>query len=158
VDAFALLLDQIPHQLVIVGRQRLGEPQLEKSLAKIPPDRVRRVAGLSRKELIELYRSADLFVFPSLYEGFGLPVLEAMMAGVPVVTTREGSIPEVGGDEVTYADGHNPADLAAKILKTINLPPNARQTRLHSAHSRAATFTWSTAAKATVEGWRSPKT
>jgi glycosyltransferase involved in cell wall biosynthesis len=158
VDAFALLLERIPHQLVIVGRPRLGEPQLVKSLSKIPPERVRRIAGLPRNELIDLYQSADLFVFPSLYEGFGLPVLEAMMAGVPVVTTREGSIPEVGGDEVTYADGRDPADLAAKILETINLPPNARQTRIQSARTRAATFTWSTAAKATVEGWRSPKT
>jgi glycosyltransferase involved in cell wall biosynthesis len=155
VDAFALLLDRIPHQLVIVGRPRLGEPQLVKSLSKIPPDRVHRVAGLSRQELIELYQSADLFVFPSLYEGFGLPVLEAMMAGVPVVTTREGSIPEVGGDEVTYTDGRDPTDLAAKILETINLPTDARQSRLHSARARATTFTWSIAADKTVAAWQS---
>lgn len=154
VDAFALIADQIPHQLVLVGRPRLGEPALLRALEKVPPGRVRRIAGLSREELISLYQSADLFVFPSLYEGFGLPVLEAMMAGVPVVTTREGSIPEVGGDEVTYSDGRDPADLAAKILEAIHQSPESRQIRAQSARTRAAAFTWSVAAEKTAAAWQ----
>jgi glycosyltransferase involved in cell wall biosynthesis len=154
VDAFASIMDQIPHQLVLVGRPRLGEPLLQRSLARVPPERVHRLSGLSRGDLIGLYQHADLFVFPSLYEGFGLPVLEAMMAGVPVVTTREGSIPEVGGDEVIYADGRDPADLAANMLETLQSAPEALEIQSQCARARAASFTWSAAAGKTVTAWR----
>ncbi len=153
-EAFALIMDQIPQQLVLVGRPRLGEPALLHALEKIPPDRVNRMAGLSQQELIALYQSADIFVFPSLYEGFGLPVLEAMMTGVPVITTCEGSIPEVGGDEVVYADGCDPADMAAKIREVIHWPEEVRRKRVEAASARAAAFTWSAAAESTITAWR----
>ena len=154
VEAFALVADKIPHRLVLVGRPRLGEPALQRAISGVPPDRVIRVSGLSREELMGMYQAADLFVFPSLYEGFGLPVLEAMMAGVPVVTTREGSIPEVGGDDVVYADGRDPADMAAKIMDVIAWPAAQRDERIQLARERARQFTWSRAADETVSAWR----
>ena len=155
VAAFAMIMTKIPHQLVLVGRPRLGEPELRRALERISSERVKRVAGLCSDELIALYQAADLFIFPSLYEGFGLPVLEAMMAGVPVITTREGAIPEVGGDHVLYADGRDPADLAAKMEKVLGWSDEKRGDWIRNARKRAKTFTWSEAAAATVEGWHS---
>ncbi|MHA1372329.1 MAG: glycosyltransferase [Promethearchaeota archaeon] len=83
------------------------------------PNRVVRILGLSRDELFSFYRNADVFVFPSLYEGFWLPVLEAMMCGAPVITTRMASIPEVGGDCVIYVDSPTPQNCARKIIEVI---------------------------------------
>lgn len=154
VEAFALLHDQIPHQLVLVGCPRLGEPALLRALKKVPSGRVCRMSGLSREALMALYQSADLFVFPSLYEGFGLPVLEAMMAGVPVVTTRAGAIPEVGGDAVVYADGRDAVDLAARIREVLRSPERERCASVQRARSRAGAFTWSTVAGETQKVWR----
>lgn len=154
VDAYALVLDTVPHHLVLVGRPRLGEPAMQTALANIPAGRVQRLEGLSRTELVTLYQSADLFVFPSLYEGFGLPVLEAMMAGTPVVTTRSGSLPEVGGDAVVYADGRNPADLASRIQTVLSWDAPARAAFIDAARRRAQTFSWDATARMTLAGFR----
>jgi len=65
--------------------------------------------------LVTLIRGARAVLFPSLYEGFGLPVLEAMMLGTPVVTSRASSIPEIGGDAVLYVDPYDADDIATAI-------------------------------------------
>jgi glycosyltransferase involved in cell wall biosynthesis len=105
IRAYAAVQAEIPHKLVWVGRARLGENRVEEALSRVPdPGRVVRLSGLTREELIGLYQGADLFVFPSLYEGFGLPVLEALMAGTAVLTTTCGSLPEVGGRHVRTYD------------------------------------------------------
>jgi len=153
-EAFARLTDCIPHRLVLVGRPRRGEALLAKALAVLPANRVARIQGLSRAELIALYQQADLFVFPSLYEGFGLPVLEAMMAGTPVVTTRCASLPEIGGTHVTYANGCDPADLAAQMAGVLAWSPAQRHARTCAAQRHASLFIWSRTADATVGVWR----
>ena len=152
-EAFGMLTDRYPHRLVLVGRPRLGEPRLANALARLPATRVRRLEGLTRADLIALYQQADLFVFPSLYEGFGLPVLEAMMAGVPVVTTRCGSLPEIGGACVAYADGLDPADLAARMAAVLAWRPDRRRAHIDAARVHAAAYTWSRTAAATVAAW-----
>lgn len=100
-------------------------------------------------ELRKLYTTADLFVFPSLYEGFGLPILEAMAAGLPVVSSRSASLPEVGGEAAVYCDAANPAELAAAIHDTWRDEPLCQRLR-RDGLLRAATFTWQRAAQA----WR----
>ncbi len=120
IDAFGKIVNQIPHQLIIIGKPRLGEGRVKNSCANLSqPDRVTRISGLNREELIALYQGADLFVFPSLYEGFGLPVLEAMMCKVPVVTTTKASIPEVGSDFAIYVNKPTSESFANKILDVI---------------------------------------
>jgi glycosyltransferase involved in cell wall biosynthesis len=102
------------------------------------------------EEMPALYNAADLFVFPSLYEGFGLPVLEAMACGVPVVASNVSSIPEVTGDAALLVDPRDVnalCDAMERILKDADLSASLRQRGLE----RAATFSWERAARETIE-------
>ncbi len=151
VRAFGRIQDRLPHHLVLVGKPRRGEPEVAATLRRLSdPARVHRLHGVDRPTLIVLYQCADLFVFPSLYEGFGLPVLEAMTAGTPVLTTRMGSIPEVGGDCVEYFDPQSEGDLERRILEILALDRGKRQHLITRAGERAATFSWKRTAEETL--------
>lgn len=150
VEAFALLMDKIPHKLVLVGGARLGEGKLQRALEKVPDDRVIRLEGLARSDLISLYQNADIFVFPSLYEGFGLPVLEAMMAGVPVITTRRGSLSEVGDDHIYSIDGLNAGEIAAATDDILDWESGMLSSFTASAKSYAEQFNWHETGKKTI--------
>ncbi|MCI5126215.1 MAG: glycosyltransferase family 1 protein, partial [Candidatus Electrothrix sp. AR5] len=105
ITAFSLIQERIPHQLVLVGKGRRGEQAVTESLLNLnEPNRVIRLHGLTEKELRVLYQEAAIFVLPSSYEGFGLPVVEAMMAGLSVVTVKAASLPEVGGEHALYVN------------------------------------------------------
>jgi len=152
IDAFGKIVNQIPHQLVIVGKPRLGEERVKNSCANLSqPDRVTRISGLNREELIALYQGADLFVFPSLYEGFGLPVLEAMMCHVPVVTTTKASIPEVGSDFAIYVKKPTSESFAKKILDVITWQPDYRSEFVNKARRWAESFSWEKTASQTLD-------
>jgi len=105
------------------------------------------------EDLPLLYNLADCFVFPSLYEGFGLPVLEAMACGTPVVCSNLASLPEVAGDAALLVDPREPAALAQAILDV--LENGALRGRLREAGlRRAAAFTWARTAAATANVYR----
>ena len=104
-----------------------------------------------QEELAALYRGAACLVFPSRYEGFGLPALEAMASGTPVVATRAGALPEVTGDAAILVDDRSPAALAGGIERAL-----ADRERLVAAGlARAAGFTWAETARRTLEVYRS---
>ncbi len=149
VDAFNLLSETIPHNLVLIGKPRRGEGALTASLDRSPcRQRIFRFAeGLPYTTLQLLYQKADIFVLPSAYEGFGLPVIEAMVAGTLVVTTREGSLLEVGGDCVFYLDMLNAESLAQSIMRVIHLSLEERQERIDHARQWAKGFTWQRSAE-----------
>jgi glycosyltransferase involved in cell wall biosynthesis len=152
VAAFGSIMGRIPHELAVVGRPRRGEKAVQKAIAALPdPARVKRAPYLSGDDLVCAYQGADVFVFPSVYEGFGLPVLEAMMAGTPVVAGRCASIPELGGEAVAYADPRAAGDIAAGIESVLAWSDDERRARTDTARRRAATFTWQRTAKATIE-------
>jgi glycosyltransferase involved in cell wall biosynthesis len=115
VRAFEILKDRykIPHKLVLAGRFGYGEKRIcqEMKVGKYGEEIV--CAGyVSEEEKWSLLQSADIFLFPTFYEGFGLPVLEAQSVGVPVVTSNVSSLPEVGADSVAYCDPHEPVSIA----------------------------------------------
>jgi glycosyltransferase involved in cell wall biosynthesis len=152
IEAFSQILDKIPHQLVLVGKPRLGESEVQTALRKVPDaSRIQRLLQVDYNELFALYQGADLFVFPSLYEGFGLPVLEAMMSGVPVLTTRCGSIPEVGSDKVCYFDQTNATDLSRHIIDIVSWKSDCRRKWVTEAQERTGQFSWQQTAAKTIE-------
>jgi glycosyltransferase involved in cell wall biosynthesis len=102
------------------------------------------------EDLPALYAGAACFVFPSLYEGFGLPVLEAMAAGTPVVAARAGSIPEIAGDAALLVDARQPRELAAAIEAVLG-DAGLRDRLAARGRARAASFTWENVARQTLE-------
>jgi glycosyltransferase involved in cell wall biosynthesis len=116
-------------------------------------DAVRFLGWQSDEQLEELYRAADAFVFPSLVEGFGLPVLEALARGVPVATSRRTSLAEVAGEAALFFDAEDDASIAAAIDRLLTEPELAA--RLAAAGpEQAARFTWEATAAGTVDSYR----
>ncbi|MDU9051113.1 MAG: glycosyltransferase family 1 protein [Candidatus Electrothrix sp. Rat3] len=143
IEAFSRLAEKIPHHLVLVGRPRRGEGRVEESLAVCPArDRIHRLASLEYTELRSLYQQADVFVLPSEYEGFGLPVLEALLAGVLVVTTKKASLPEVGGDCASYVRQSSSEDFAEAIADVLGKTSNERAEMIDRGRAWAQEFTW----------------
>jgi glycosyltransferase involved in cell wall biosynthesis len=102
------------------------------------------------EELPVLLCSASVFAYPSLYEGFGLPVLQAMAAGCPVLTTRRSSIPEVAGDTVWYVKEGTPRELANGMRAVFENPDRVAQLT-GEARERAAKFSWDRTAQETYK-------
>ncbi|HRA55105.1 MAG TPA: glycosyltransferase family 1 protein, partial [Thermoflexales bacterium] len=100
-----------------------------------------------------LYGACDLFVYPSLYEGFGLTPLEAMACGAPVACSNTSSLPEVVGDAALLFDPRDPGAIAAACLRVLGEPDLAAELRA-SGVARAATFTWDECARRTVAVYR----
>ena len=90
------------------------------------PDGVTSLGRVSDERLVELYRSAAALVFPSLYEGFGLPPLEAMACGCPVAVSRVAALPEVCGDAAVYFDPTSVETIAQGIVEVLDRPPARR--------------------------------
>jgi glycosyltransferase involved in cell wall biosynthesis len=153
--AYGRIQRQVPHALVLVGQARRGEPLLQEALREVPDhSRVRRIKRLTLDELIPAFQAADLFVFPSKYEGFGLPALEAQMAGIPLVTTPCASLPEVTGGLATVCDPDNPDSLATGILEVLNWTLETRRDHVEKARRHARLFTWAATAETTLSTLR----
>jgi glycosyltransferase involved in cell wall biosynthesis len=101
------------------------------------------------KDLKFLYQCAEVFLFPSYYEGFGLPILEAFACSVPVVTSNKGAMPEVAGDAALLADPDNPEEIAQKIISLLN-NSSFRKQMCDRGIKRALKFDWESAGKDTV--------
>jgi glycosyltransferase involved in cell wall biosynthesis len=152
IKAFGRLLSTIQHSLVLVGMPGLDEPEVIRTIEGITAtDRVIRLSRLDHDDIRRLYHGAEAFVLPSLYEGFGLPVLEAMTAGVPVITTREGAIGEVGGDCVEYFDPTDEQRLASSICDLLKMSEQAKAIRISRAKERACEFSWENTARTTLQ-------
>jgi alpha-1,3-rhamnosyl/mannosyltransferase len=151
VDAYRLLGEplQQSHPLVIVGALGWETGETLNALRSLG-ERSRMLGFVSDAALTELYRRCAVFCYPSLGEGFGLPVLEAMAAGAPVITSNVSSLPEIGGDAAEYVDPHDVASIAAGIR--LVLGDEGRRVRLgHAGVERAAEFSWADFAERTLE-------
>jgi glycosyltransferase involved in cell wall biosynthesis len=106
-------------------------------------------------ELVALfYINADVFVYPSYYEGFGLPVLEAMTLGTPVVTSNTSSLPEVVGDAAIMIDPYNFLELAAAIFQVIS-DSQLRHNLIAKGQQQAKLYSWEKTAKDTIHAYKS---
>jgi glycosyltransferase involved in cell wall biosynthesis len=157
IRAYSLLPEALrsSHQLVIVCRipflrrrelaryaRGLGIPSRDLLLTGFVPDR----------ELAALYRTCELFVFPSLYEGAGLPVLEAMSCGAPVAASGTSSVPEILGDTEATFDPSRPEDIA-RCLEEVLGNPSRRESLLRRSRERVRLYTWERVARRTLEGY-----
>ena len=102
------------------------------------------------RELKALYENALGFIFPSLYEGFGLPVLEAMRAGCPVISSHAASLPEVAGDAALYFDPGDVEDMA-RVIERFLSDPALQEDMRHKGFLQAKYFKWSTTARRILE-------
>jgi glycosyltransferase involved in cell wall biosynthesis len=130
------------YRLVLAGGNGYGAEAIHAFIAERGLEgRVIRLGFAPAEQLPALYQSASALLFASLEEGFGFPVLEAMAHGVPVVTSRTSSLPEVGGDAALYVDPLDPADIAAKAAQEVEDEP-VRAQLIARGLARARQFTW----------------
>jgi glycosyltransferase involved in cell wall biosynthesis len=156
IRAFALIADQTNHDLLIVGKKEgfiTGDETSSVEGAKLE-GRVRFTGHVSDASLRQYVAHAEVLVFPSLYEGFGLPPLEAMAAGCPVIASGVASLPEICGDAALYCNPYQPRDIASKILELLADDELRRALKLKGS-ARARKFTWETCVQETctvIEG------
>lgn len=126
--------------LKVVGRAQVNFASLGLNLA-CPPKGVEFTGYLSDEELISLYRKAMGFLYPSMEEGFGLPVVESFYCGCPVITSNRSCLPEVAGDAALLVDPENPKDIANAMAWLADVPLKADELR-SKGYLRARFFTW----------------
>lgn len=148
IEAFkSLKLDDV--DLVIAGKQGWGDMKINDEKWAI--GNVKTLGYVPQEDLPALYSGATVFIYPSLYEGFGVPVLEAMSCGCPVITSNVSSLPEVGGEAAEYVDPLNTNDIAVKLLGTLKLPMDGRKKIIEKSLAQAGRFSWDRTAKETLK-------
>lgn len=154
VQAFDALLESRSDlrgtQLVLAGGWGWKSDPIRKSVMDANWGNQIKVLGYVEDDMKEhLYRNATLFVYPSLWEGFGLPVVEAMRRGVPVVTSSAGALSEVGGGAVMYVDT-NDTDALVRAIQKVLKSPNIRRDLSEKGAERAKHFSWERCALETL--------
>ncbi len=141
---------KLPHHLVFAGKETWYSPRLHEAVAKSKvADRIHFTGFVEDEDVVTLYGACDLFVYPSFYEGFGLPILEAMACGRAVACSNATAMPEVAGSAALLFDPKNTEEMAHMICDAL-LNPDVR-TRLELlGPQHAATFSWEKAAAETL--------
>ncbi|MEI6532975.1 MAG: glycosyltransferase family 1 protein [Candidatus Roizmanbacteria bacterium] len=141
----------VSYNLVIVGKKGWLYKQIFEDVKTLNlEEHVIFTDYVSDDELVELYKHALCLVFPSLYEGFGIPILEAMSWRCPVITSFASSLPEVGGDACLYIDPENPQDISEKISHLID-NNSLRNKLIEKGLERTKNFSWEKCAQETLE-------
>ena len=142
-----------PAKLVMAGRPWLGD-DVAAAIARNELEREVVVLGHVNDESVPfLYSAADLFVFPSVWESFGMPVVEAMACGVPVLTSNGSCLPEIAGDAAVLVDPYSAGDIARGITSVMTDPALAARLR-DLGLARAGQFTWERTARETLAAYR----
>ncbi|MDR2181221.1 MAG: glycosyltransferase family 4 protein, partial [Treponema sp.] len=152
IEAFGIFKErtQYPHRLVLAGQDDRAEKVKQAAAASRYRKDIFFTGYFPSESLPELYSGADFAVFPSMYEGFGLGVLEAMASGVPVVCARAASLPEAAGHAALYFDPKDAEDMADRMVMITSDRDLARECR-QKGLERAKCFSWDVCAEKTLE-------
>jgi glycosyltransferase involved in cell wall biosynthesis len=153
IRAFERLLrdcPHLPHHLVLVGKETWYAGRVRQAAQKsCCPDRVHFTGFVADEELLHLYGACDLFVFPSFYEGFGLPILEAMACGRAVACSNTTAMPEVADAAAILFDPHS-VDEMTRAMKDLLVDSHLRSRMERLGLKRSAAFSWENAAQRTL--------
>lgn len=150
IEAFSEIKDKYV-ELLIVGKKGWMYDEILNAPKKYGVEaNVRFLENVPDEDLPSLYSKAICFVLPSLYEGFGLPVLEAMQNGCPVITSKISSLPEAGGDAAIYINPLDPLDIAAKIEKVL-ADKQLREKMIKKGYEQVEKFSWEKSAQETLK-------
>lgn len=152
IKAFAEFSKKYPkYRLIIVGRDGWQFEETYKAIHEnYMQKKVHFLGYLSEKSIVNLYNMAEAFVFPSLYEGFGIPPLDAMRCGCPVIAANTSSLPEVVGNAGILIDPKNPHSITAAMLKIVE-NKELRDTMVQNGFAQAKKFSWEASAKRLLE-------
>jgi glycosyltransferase involved in cell wall biosynthesis len=162
IEAFAVARGELENhpkykdlRLVIIGDEISRNPEVRRAVAQTRTEQVVRFLGFVPFETLKaFYSAASAFAFPSLYEGFGLPPLEAMATGIPVITTSVSSLPEVVGDAAMIVNPENVFDMARGIREVL-VDDELRARLIAAGFNQARQFNWRRTAEQTLEVYRS---
>ncbi|MBU1102187.1 glycosyltransferase family 4 protein [Patescibacteria group bacterium] len=153
LEAYKILKQEhkISHQLVLAGAPGYGYKNIKYQISNIKnKEEIIFTGYVSEDEKWQLLTNADIFLFPSFYEGFGLPVLEAQAAGAPVVTSFVSSLPEVAGQGALFVNPKNPAQIAEAAKRIID-DRNLRDRLIESGYENLKRFSWEKCARETLK-------
>lgn len=150
LDAYKILKEkyQIPHALVLAGSSGYGYDKIKSKIKDLKLE-IDQPGFVSEEKKWQLLKSADAFLFPSLYEGFGLPILEAQSVGVPVITSDVSSMPEVAGEGAILVNPQNPEEIAAGIYEAIT-ETEKKKLLIERGFDNLKRFDWKKCAKETL--------
>lgn len=161
IEAFAVVRNELEHhptyrdlRLIIIGDEISRHPEVRRAVVQTRNQQYVRFFGFVPFDTLRvIYSSAAVFAFPSLYEGFGLPPLEAMATGTPVITSSVSSLPEVVGDAAVIVNPENVFDIA-RGLRELLLDDSTRQRMIHAGYVQARRFDWNRTAEQVLEVYK----
>ncbi|MDO8487462.1 MAG: glycosyltransferase family 1 protein [Candidatus Curtissbacteria bacterium] len=154
----SIKISKVP--LVMVGAALVDNkvPQtqaLERLIKRLNlEDKIVKTGFVEEEDLVSIYNLAGVTILPSFYEGFGLPVLESMACGTPVVCSSNSSLAEIAGNLARFCDPQNPADIAKKTLRVLNMSKKAKESLSRKLTAHASTFSWQKTAKQTINVYK----
>ena len=138
-------------KLILAGKRGFGFTEIKKAIEESPFKKDIILKGyVSEEEKSELYKNADLFILPSFYEGFGLPVLEAMSYGVPVIYSNTSSLPEVAGNAALLVNPNSPEEISGAMNKVFS-DDSLREEMIEKGFENVKKFSWEKCARETME-------
>lgn len=149
IDAFSAIAGRIPHHLVLAGETGWKSNAVLDAIVRSQyQERIHMIGFVEEQDKRALYALADIFVYPSFYEGFGFPPLEALLAGTPAVVSFNASLPEVVGEFATLVDPYNTPQLALVLSELLRTPKRIQKETRSKILER---YSWAKAAEQTVE-------
>ena len=143
-------LQATSYKLILAGKAGFGFAEIEKTIQDSPFKKDIVLKNyVSEEEKNELYKNADLFILPSFYEGFGLPILEAMSYGVPVICSNTSSLPEAAGNEALLINPNSPEEIAEAMKKVFN-DDNLRKKMVEKGFENVKKFSWEKCVRETM--------